>query len=174
MRGCLWWSSESPGPEIGGRVSPRACRNITPSMRSRQGRRTFGKRKSPESRIEGVMFRGPRGLSLLKAERPLSRLLREKSRTRASGLETYHDRGGGLRPHAPEPPLVFARAHLALRSPLAPFAPQGAGAFPRHCWRIARGREQAGEGKGLCPFNPSQRARSNPPKSSHSYLDRLF
>ena len=64
LRGCLWWSSESPGPEIGGRGSPRACRNITPSMRSRQGRRTFGKRKSPESRIEGVMFRGPRGLIL--------------------------------------------------------------------------------------------------------------
>ena len=118
-----WWLSESPGPEIGGRVSPRACRNITPSMRSRQGRRTFGKRKSPESRIEGVMFRGPRGLSLLKAERPLSRFLREKSRKRASGLETYHDRGGGLRPHAPEPPPVFAAAHIAMSPPQAASRP---------------------------------------------------
>jgi len=120
------------------------------------------------------MILGPRGLSLLEAERPLSRFLREKSRKRASGLETYHDRGGGLRPHAPEPPLVFAGAHISMSPPFAPFAPQGAGALPRHCWRLARGREQAWEGKGLCPFNPSQRARSKPPKSSHSYLDRLF
>ena len=64
LRGSWWWSSEISRPGIRGGSSPRALRNIMPSMRSRQGRRTPGRRKGPGSRIEGIMILGPRGLIL--------------------------------------------------------------------------------------------------------------
>ena len=41
------------------------------------------------------------------AEREPARFLRRKSRNRAGALKTYRDRGGGLRPHAPENPHPY-------------------------------------------------------------------